>query len=253
MDARTSAADRAAGVPEAAPPAADLAVVRAGLPPGAPGGFGGPPGGPNPGGMGFFGDPQGPPPGNFPGGGNNGGERRVAVQRARALENLRVVLLTATGKQIEFLMPVAYTHGADSWRQFTIPIAAIPGLKAEDGQIKEMRLFGDQPTTFYLGAVHVLLDPTPIAIAPIENQSALPKNTNYRYTARITGGLTAMKVTWDFDETDGIQEDRTGQSVSYAYHHETGTKPDYVVTVTVSDVYGLKPPAVRKFKIHVTL
>ena len=230
---------------------------------GPPGGFGGgppgggfgappPPSGPNPGNFGFFGDPQGgPPPGNFPGD-RNTAARKVALQRARVLENLRVVLITTTGKQIEFLMPVAYTHGADSWRLFAIPVSVIPDLKADDGQIKEMRLFGDQPTTMYLGGVRVLMDSAPLTIAPIENQNALPKSASYRYTARVASGLSAVRVTWDFDETDGIQEERTGPSVSYAYPHETGTKPDYIVTVTATDIYGIKAPVTRKFKIHVT-
>ena len=217
------------GLPQQPPP-----------PPG--GGFGGPGG--RPGGFG------GPPPGNIPGrNGGNGGPR------TRPLENLRLVMTTTNGNTLEFLMPVMYTHGADAWRQFNIPVSAIPGIKAEDAQIKEIKIFGDAPTTLWLGAIRTVTDATPLAIAPIANQDALPKNTNFRYTAKVTSGASNVRVTWDFDETDGIQEDRVGPIATYAYRKATevsATAKDYVVTVTATDVFGIKPPATRKFRIHVT-
>ena len=154
-----------------------------------------------------------------------------------------------------FLLPVAYTHGADAWRQFNIPVSAIPGIKAADAQIKEIKVFGDAPASFWLGGIRTVTDATPLTIAPIEDQSALPKNTNYRYTARVTSGASSVRVTWDFDERDGIQEDRVGGVATYAYRKATeitANAKDYVVTVTATDVYGIKEPATRKFKIHVT-
>ena len=208
-------------------------------PPGAPrGGFGGPPGG--------FGAP--------PRGGNaNPNVPRQGAQQGRPMQNLRVVMLTTNGGTLEFLLPVMYSHGSDAWRQFNIPVSAIPGIKAEDAQIKEIRLFADEPTTMWLSGIRTITDTVPLAVAALENQSALPKNSNYRYTAKVTGGASAIRVTWDFDETDGLQEDRTGPSVTYAYHKPTDKNPDYIVTVTATDVYGIKPPAQRKFRIHVTL
>ncbi len=208
------------------------------------GGFGGPGGGGRPGGFG------GPPPGNIPGNGRN-----LNAQRMRLLENLRIVLTTTSGNTLEFLMPVMYSHGSDAWRQFNLPVSMIPGIKADDAQIKEMKIFGDAPTTLWLGGIRTVEDKTPLAIGPIEDQSALPKNTNYRYTAKVTSGASNVRVTWDFDETDGIQEDRVGPIATYAYRKPTevsATAKDYVVTVTATDIFGIKAPATRKFKIHVT-
>ena len=44
------------------------------------------------------------------------------------------------------------------------------------------------------------------------------------------------------------QEEAIGRAVSHTYN-KSGY---YIATVTVSDLYGLKPPAKMTFKVHVT-
>lgn len=223
--------------------------------PGGPGGPGGFPGGPGgfPGGPGGF--PGGPGgglgggrgAGGAAGGRNNTNRRQLKMQTPRTLANLRVVLLTNTDKQLEFLMPLASGRDDNNWRLLHIPVSGIPGLEANDTQIKAMRVFGDVPSTFYLGQVRVLIDATPITIDPI-SEKVVPRRESYRYTVTAHAGATPLKYSWDFDEADGIQEEGTGRTVVHAYP-KAG---DYIASVTVSDLYGLKKPAVLKFKVHVT-
>ena len=68
----------------------------------------------------------------------------------------------------------------------------------------------------------------------------------YRYVASANGGATPLKYSWDWDDTDGIQEESIGRSVEHTYYKDR----DYVGTLTVSDVYGIKPPVTTRFKIH---
>lgn len=237
-------------------------------PPGFPGGgrgAGGFPGG-GPGGRGGFGPGgQGAPPG-FPGGGPGGrgaggagrsgaggpnGNQQYAQRRAepaKPIQNLRLQLVTTDNQTIAAMVPLSYAPMDGDWRMVDIPVSAIKGLPA-GAQIKEVRIFGDQPGTLNIGQIRVVDDPTPITIDTMPDAPAVPRNQSYRYTALAHAGSTPLKYTWDFGTTPGqTYEERVGRSVTYTYY-----KPgDYTVTVTASDLYGLKPPATTTFKVHVT-
>jgi hypothetical protein len=64
------------------------------------------------------------------------------------------------------------------------------------------------------------------------------------------GGISPLQYSWDFDNSDGLQEDATGQRVVHVFRKESPTlgnsdpKP-YIVTLTVSDVSGAKKPERR--------
>lgn len=214
--------------------------------------FGG--GGPGRGAQGGF--PGAPGGGGFPGLGGGfpgygGGGRRggtATSQKAQNIEKLRMVLVTTSDRTIEFLMPMEYARPAENqWKQLSIPVGAIPGLKADDAQIKEIRIFGDSPGTIYLGQLRVLTDITPLTLDRI-GEKVIPRNARYTYTARASAGIIPLKVTWDFNEADGIQEEKEGRTVVHSYH-KSG---EYVGTVTVQDVYGMMEPKTVKFKILVT-
>ena len=172
---------------------------------------------------------------------------KLRFQRAHPLENLRVVLVTSSGRTLELLASTSYAAVVTPWRLLSIPIQAIPGLKAGDAEVKELRIFGDTPGTLYIGKISVVTDPTPITIDPIE-ASTVQANQKRAFTAVAHGGITPLKYSWDFDATDGIQEDATGRAIVHPFRKEG----DYTITLTVSDPYGVKAPAVQKFNVHVS-
>lgn len=196
---------------------------------------------------------RGGPGGGGPGGGGPGGRGQQGrgqapkFQKVRPLENVRLVLVTTTGKAMEALLPLSSASDEGAWKLLHIPVASIPGIEAGDAQIKEFRVFGDVPGTMYLGALRIKQDATPISIQRQE-EKVVPRNEKYRYTASAGGGSTPLVYSWDFDEADGIQDEKQGRSIVHAYR-KVG---DFTVTVTVSDLYGVKPPATLKFKVHVT-
>lgn len=228
----------------------DNTGIGPGRGPGFPG-YPGPPGG----GQTLSGSPEGggPPTSGSPygSGGYNGGygntNRTVKFQKAHDMENLRVLMVTAGGKSLEMLLPLLSASDDGQWKLLSIPVPAIPGLKPGDTQIKEIRLSGDTSGTFYLGKIGVVVDSTPITVDHIDDKLA-PRNAVYRYTALAHGGATPIKVTWDWDASDGIQVEAEGRSVTHAFRR-TG---DFVVTVTASDLYGYKKPASTTYKIHIT-
>ena len=61
------------------------------------------------------------------------------------------------------------------------------------------------------------------------------------------GGATPLRYTWDFDSADGVGVDSEGQSVIRRFR-----KPgDYTITLTITDIYGLKKPYTTTIKVTV--
>ncbi len=230
---------------------------RGGFPGGFPGGFRGGPGG-FPGG--FSGGPPGAP-GGFAGPGAPGGvggpgrggalggpnSRNQQTLKTEQLENLRVLLITSGDKALEIRLPLDSARTENQWQVVSIPVKAITGLSADDAKIKEIRLFGDAPATLWLGQARIGVDATPITVQPV-NEKVIPKNARETFIGNATGGYSALKYSWDFDASDGIQDEAQGRAVTHAYY-KSG---DFVATLTVSDLYGIKPPAKTTFRVHVT-
>lgn len=230
-----------------------------GGPPGGFGGFGGggggytPPGGGGRGGRGGFGGGgQGGPPGGYspPGGGGVRGGANSAPQRNRTLTTLRIALIPAgEGKSVEFLLPLSYGKDNDiGWKQLSIPIPAIVGVNANNAKFKEIRIFGDTPGTVWIGQIRVVTESAPLTLESISDKPALQRNAKYTLNAKGSAGSLPLKYTWDFDDSDGLQEEAVGQVIQ----HNFQKSGDFIVTVTVSDVYGLRTPVSKKFKVFVT-
>lgn len=221
---------------------------------GGPGGF---PGGGPPGAGGRFGGgiPGGGPPGGgaggFPGGrgGNTGYTRGMnRMQPQRNIENLRLVFQTAGGSAYAVWCPLRYGQLHNDWEIIAVAVPTLKGLQPADAQVKSIQVFGDAPGTIYLGQVRLVRDQTPITVDAIPDVLAVPRHEVYRYTAVGRDGITPLRYSWDFDASNGIQDEKDGQAVTHAYPRSG----DYVVTVTVNDFWGFKTPAVTKFKVHVS-
>jgi hypothetical protein len=214
---------------------------------GAPG-FGGQ-GGPGTGGLGGPGSGGNSASSQY-GGGMKGGQgsnsNKERFQKAHPLENLRVVFITGGGQAIDKKIPVAYANDEAGWKVASIPISTMTGLSSSDSTIKEVRVYGDTSGVMYIGKISTVTDTTTLMIEPIPEKT-VTANQKYRYTATAHGGATPLVYSWDWDSSDGIQDESEGRSASHLYR-----KPgDYKVTVTVIDPYGIKAPVSTKFNIHV--
>jgi len=212
--------------------------------------------------LGGIGKNGGMMPGGGPGGTGSGGKQASnqyngalgshnntatsRFQKASKLENIRIVLVTTTGTTVEKRIPMSYANDDAGWKVLSIPVNALDGITAEDGKVKEVRVYGDTTGTLYLGKIGVVSDTTRIMIEPLEGKT-VTANQKYRYTASAHGGASPLVYSWDWDDRDGIQVDSEGRSATHMYR-KSG---DYNVTVTVTDPFGVKESATTKFQVHV--
>ncbi len=215
-----------------------------GFPGGGRGGFGGGSGAPGAGGQGFPGGGRGGfGGGGFPGGGG-------AAASTEGLKTLRVIITTADGKRSEAYIPVDTSSANDrGWKTVSVPLQAISGFDATNKVIKVVGLSGDATSTFYLGDLRVINDSTPIRGEPSIRNANLALGDSLTLTATGSGGSSILKYTWDFDDTDGstTDVDAEGRSVTHRFR-KAGT---FKVTLTISDVYGLKAPYSTEVTIKV--
>lgn len=231
--------------------------------PGGPGGFGGPGGIGGPGGLGGpggrgFGGQGGRPPGGFgqggipgpggpggpgggiPGLGGRGGPGGPGgASKAPVLSMLRLIVTTTDGKKSEVYVPANTSSTQDEgWKIVAVPLQAITGFDRTNKDIQSIAISGNTTATFYIGDLRVLDDSTPITGEPNVHNLNLALGDEYTFTATGLGGSSILKYTWNFDSKNGGQVDAEGQSVKRKFR-KAGT---YVVTLTISDYYGLKPP-----------
>lgn len=223
-------------------------AARGGFPGGGagfPGGSGGFPGGAPQGGRGFGGG-QGLPGGAGPGGRGFGGASTVEIPE---LKTFRVILTTSDGKKSEAYIPIESSAATDTgWKTVSIPLEAISGLDRTDKVIQSVAFGANTISTFYVGDIRIVDDST-----PIRGEINGPANLNLALGDEIVlsatgfGGSSVLKYTWDFDARDGIQVDAEGQSITHKFRKEG----NYTVTLTVSDLYGLKPAYTTTMKVTV--
>jgi hypothetical protein len=239
----------------------------------AGGGRGGPGGGQGAGGgRGAGGAPSGL---GAPGGGNKGGGGQSAGADAGAgggmmgggaaagstLKSIRLIITTTDGKRSEAILQAATSSSNDrGWKQAGIPLQAIKGFQNTNKIVKSVSFAGDVSTAFYVGDIRVINDKTPVRGEPTFRTLQTEKNVTNVYSAIGFGGSSVLKYTWDFDDADGIQVDAEGQSVRYKYRiasddpaNPGSVRKDgvFVVTLTISDAYGLKEPYSTQLKVKV--
>jgi PKD repeat protein len=160
------------------------------------------------------------------------------------MENLRLVITTTDGKKSEARIPV---RSAGRWVQAGIPVSMIPGFAKTNRTIQSIAMAADAPTYFYIGEIKVTQDVSPIQ-GQIHNTSLnIGKGTEIVLQSTADGGSTPLIFSWDFNSTDGLQEDATGQAVRHKFR-QPGT---FKVTLTVKDIYGLKTPWVGTLDVTV--
>lgn len=174
-------------------------------------------------------------------------------------ERMRFLVTMGDGKTYEMVRPIDLPPSEDpeSYVPLSFPIAAIMKKAGESGvtavptgtgaQLRQLAIFGDKYQQFFIGEIGIITDETEIVVTPLEDQIIF-KGDRIRFEGSAEGGATSLKYSWDFDARDGIQEDATGRIVSRAWT----TPGKYTITLTVSDVDGLKKPGRVSQEIEVS-
>jgi hypothetical protein len=228
---------------------------------GAPGGgYGAPGGGSGPGGLGpgsgpssgpggYPGGPGAPPgsgPGGYPGGGYPGGYGADGTGQAVQPDTrqLRAAMIFEGGQAVSGDHPVVTFPTPDpKWVRVAIPLTSFKtGRRLETYRLKELRLFGDSPDTFFVGEIRTLSDNDPISIDPLDEQ-VVAVGDRVDLIARAEAGVSALRYSWDFNAADGIQEDAVGPRANHTFRKPSPEGKPFVVTLTVTDLAGVKDPA----------
>jgi plastocyanin len=213
-------------------------------------GFPGLPGGGRPGG----GRAGGPPAGlggagqGFPGGGQGfpgmpGGLGRGTNNAPKELQMLRLVVTTTDGLRSEAYVPAAPRPRGDEWPDVGVPLQAINGFARTNKVVQSVAISGDTTTTLYVGGLRIVNDPTPVTgDILVYGETAQSLNLAIGDEVEFTGagyaGASVLKYEWNFDDKAGKEPDAIGQTVKRKFR-----KPgNYTITLTITDVFGLKKP-----------
>jgi len=109
-------------------------------------------------------------------------------------------------------------------------------------ELKSIGVFGDKFGQLYIGEINTLVDNTEISIGPLNDQILFAQQPA-TFVGSAEGGASTLKYSWDFNADDGIQEDAVGRVVTHTFPRSgSNGEKKYIITLTVSDVDGLKKP-----------
>jgi len=177
-----------------------------------------------------------------------GGSQSSAPAKVEPLSMVRMIVVTDDGMRSEAYVPMTTGgKGERGWRRVGIPLKAITGFDKSSKKIKELWFSGDSTATFYIGQMEIVNDSTPIYGEPNRRELNLALGDEIEFIGNGSGGATILKYTWDFDAKDGIQIDAEGQFIKHKFRRPG----DYTITLTISDVNGLKKPYSTTIKVKV--
>jgi len=226
-------------------------------PNGAPGQFAG--------GLGNFGQAQGRNGRRRRGGSRNrGGGTDTAL--IPPVTNLRLHFTFADGRQSDILRPVPDASDAlagEGWYSVNVPVSALKLGGGAAPLLKSVAVGGDHYGVFFVGRIKLGTDVPTLAITIDGPASVLPGQP-VTLTAKGGSAFSALKYTWDLDEGDQTGQ-RAGQFPGVGQFPGPAQPPtdtqvttryfepgqDHTVTLTVSDLDGLKTPVTVTKVIHV--
>jgi hypothetical protein len=186
--------------------------------------------------------------------------QEAGKQAASPFTKMRFLVVMADGTSYELTRPVSVppSEDPDAYTPIAFPLLAITKqlpagktLSGDGAKIKQLAIFGDRYAQFLIGEVGVITDETEITTAPLDFPTAFAK-ADTQFVANAEGGASTLHYSWDFDADDGIQEDAEGRVVTHVFPVSGKGSRTYKITLTVSDIDGIKKPAVETFDLDVS-
>jgi len=161
---------------------------------------------------------------------------------------IRVALTLDTGETLACQAELSsFKPATDGWTHISLPLSAFRNnAKLSSYKIKRILVSADGKQDLYLGEVLTVDDLTPLKAFAGQDKEVLLYD-KVVFTGSFISGTTGVKCSWDFDDSDGIQEDAIGTSVT----HQFRKVGNYTVTLTVTDIYGIKTSAKDSIKVNV--
>ncbi|MDH7568560.1 MAG: PKD domain-containing protein [Armatimonadota bacterium] len=165
------------------------------------------------------------------------------------ISKLRVVFIGPKGSLEAFSMG-ELKGDTGGWTTVGIPLIEVAKKLGTDSfPVQRIIIGADSPDTMYIGRMALVNDMTGItAQCSVSQTHAIRRNTPVTFTATGEGGITPIKFSWDFDASDGIQEEAVGSSVRHAFPKEGR----YTVTLTAKPMDGAqKEPSQQTIEVEV--
>lgn len=186
-----------------------------------------------------------------------GGMRRQRTPpSAPAIKTIRLLFTLADGRQADILRPIPTADKGADWIDLDVPLSVLKfsGKAAPDAApgmlLKSVTAGGDIFGEFYVGRIRLLDDSAPIANASAGPEQNVRQGQLVGLHGSADGGASMLKYTWNFGTTAGQEQQAEGQDVATQFPQAQGNK-DYTVTLTVSDLDGIKKPVTATTVIHV--
>lgn len=170
------------------------------------------------------------------------------VTQFRALRTLRVALYGPQGMaSAEPCDLVPGTLGDRGWRRIDVPINKFLPKPKNVFQVERMVIAGSPAEEFYIGQIAIIRDPTPIQVRIVPHDTRVRAGEQSAVAIEVEAGAAQTRVSWDFDGSDGIQEDAVGPAVWFSRNEPSG----YTITYTVTDVDDNKATVTGTMSIKV--
>ena len=173
------------------------------------------------------------------------------------ITKLRMHFVLADGRQADILRLIPEDSDAvagEGWYSLNVPVSALKLGTGTAPMLKSVTLGGDHYGVFYVGRIKIGTDTPQLAIT-IDGPASVAPGQPVTLRAKGDTGLSALSYTWDLasdspalDPLTGAPAGTTGTEV-YTRYLESGQ--DHTVTLTVTDLDGLKKTVTVTKTIHV--
>lgn len=164
------------------------------------------------------------------------------------VSKVRLVFVSNTGVKVSLERPTNPLDPDDNWVRMAVPLAKLDVPEGtSEFRLKRLIICTDIPGTLYLGEAKIVTDNVPIKVDSLGVQTVAVYDDVF-LVANATGGVSSLKYAWDYDSSNGLQVESTTKVGRYVYLRGG----DFTVTLTVSDIDGLKEPVVVTGTISVT-
>ncbi|HEX3000503.1 MAG TPA: PKD domain-containing protein [Armatimonadota bacterium] len=179
----------------------------------------------------------------MPGLGNSGTAQIPPVSKLRAL-------FIGAGKPVEACSVGDLKTDDGGWTTVGIPLSSLKDkITSNTFSVKRLVVSADSADTIYIARVALVNDNNSInAQVTADRYNEIKVNNTVSFTATAAAGITPLHLSWDFDASNGIQEDAIGDHVEYSF-----LKPGrYTVTLTArAEDNAQKDPATETVEVEV--
>lgn len=160
---------------------------------------------------------------------------------------LQFTLADGSCAEVEREAPSHYQAAPDDWMRIGVPVAAIKFPHGLSAPLQKITIGAMPAGAISISKIGVVEDNSSITSSAGHDQELSPGD-DVTLAANADGGLASLHFAWNFNASNGTAEEASGPTATTKYMTGNTT---YKVTLTVSDVDGIKKPSISTVMIKV--